>query len=622
MTVQPLAAAPVAGTSPAAGPVALAPFPPAEGALTPAGLQDRRALAKRRVAVFALNGATMALVALGIGRALAEGGWSAADMVLFAAVMVGAPWTVMGMWNALLGLWLVHFRRDGMAAVTPCLAAGDAGGPLTTRTALAMTVRNEAPGRAFRRLAEMRRALDESGHGHHFDIHILSDTCEPETAEAEARLFHVMRPSLGGARAHYRRRLVNTGWKAGNVREFLLENGRDYDLYLPLDSDSYMGASTIVRMVRIMEAYPRIGILQSLSTGMPSASLFTRALTFGARISTRAYLAGASWWHGDTGFYWGHNALIRVAPFRRFCRLPVLPGKPPLGGHILSHDLPEAAMMRRAGWECRVLPVEMESYEENPPTLTDHIRRDLRWCNGNMQATRLQTLRGMTPLSRFHLFTAAAMYFGSPAWMVMIAAAGWKLVSGEGGVDAALGMVMFFGMLMVALAPKIVGVMDTVLTPGGVARFGGALKLAASVAAEFVLSTLMAPVVAFQVTVFLVGLGFGYRVPWTGQNRDVYRVEWRDAARGLWPQTLFGAALASATLVFGEPALLAWGAPVLLGLVLAIPFAVLTASPALGRWAERVGLCAIPDEIAPPEALRRLAAAGAPEPPLRPLKAA
>lgn len=618
--------APVAAqTSPAAaglpgGIVPLGALPRLDR-LTPAGLQDRRRLARRRMAVAALNIASMALLGCGIATALAAGGWSAADIVILGCFLVGAPWTVMGLWNAVIGLWLLHGARDGLRAVAPFLDSGDRAGPLTTCTALAMTVRNEPPGRAFRRLAEMRRALDATGHGQGFDIHVLSDTDDPEIAAEEERLFHLMRAELGGGRAFYRRRTANTGYKAGNVREFLLERGRDYELYLPLDSDSYMGAATIVRMVRIMEAYPRLGILQSLSTGMPSGSLFTRALTFGARVATPAYLAGASWWHGDTGFYWGHNALIRTAPFRRHCRLPVLPGRPPLGGHILSHDLPEAALMRRAGWECRVLPVETESWEENPPTLVDFIRRDLRWCNGNMQCTRLQTMRGMTPLSRFHLFTAAAMYFGAPAWMAMALAAVAKVFSGDIGIDVAAGTAMFFGMLMVSLAPKLVGLVDVSLTPGGAARFGGGWRLARSAAVELVLSMLMAPVVAFQVTVFLVGLAFGHRVPWNGQVRDAYRVEWGEAARRLWPQTLFGLALLVVG-VAGAGAGVAWAAPMIAGLVLAVPFAVVTADPRLGRWAERTGLCALPEELAPCEPLARLAAQDAPEPPLKPLKAA
>ena len=215
MTPFDLAAAPGAAQPCNAAGVAVA-LPPllaeAESALTPAGLQERRVLARRRAVVIVLNVATLALVAWGTGTALGAGGWSAADAVLLAAVLVGAPWTIMGMWNAALGLWLLHGRRDGLAAVAPFLAAGDGAGPLTTRTALAMTVRNEEPGRAYRRLAAMRRALDETGHGQHFDIHILSDTSEPGIAAEEERLFRVMRAELGGARAHYRRRAVNTGW--------------------------------------------------------------------------------------------------------------------------------------------------------------------------------------------------------------------------------------------------------------------------------------------------------------------------------------------------------------------------------------------------------------------------
>jgi membrane glycosyltransferase len=171
-----------------------------------------------------------------------------------------------------------------------------------------------------------------------------------------------------------------------------------------------------------------------------------------------------------------------------------------------------------------------------------------------------------------------------------------------------MGTAMFFGMLMVSLAPKVIGLADVALTPGGVRRFGGAARLARSAAAELVLSVLMAPVVAFQVTLFLLGLAFGRRIPWTGQNRDAYRVEWRDAARGLWPQTLFGLALLAAGWGYAGGGAVAWGAPMIAGLVLAVPYAVLTAAPALGRWAERTGLCALPEEIAPPETLRRLLA--------------
>jgi len=606
-------------------PIPLEPYgDPARDGRTPAGLQDRRDLATRRLIVILLNAVTLAALTWGIWNAFAPGGWSVADIVILVCFFIGAPWTVMGLWNAVIGVWLLHARRDALQAVAPHLAAMERDGPLTTRTALAMTVRNEDPLRSFQKLAEMRRSLDATGHGTAFDIFVLSDTSDPEVAAREEDLFARMRPLLGGPRAQYRRRAKNTGFKAGNVRDFLQHQGRDYDLYLPLDSDSLMSGDVIVRMVRVMEAYPRIGILQSLVVGAPAQSAFARIFQFGMRHGMRSYTMGATWWQGDCGPYWGHNALIRVAPFRRHCRLPVLPGKPPLGGHILSHDQVEAAMMRRAGYEVRVIPVETESWEENPPTLMDYTKRDLRWCQGNMQYWPLLRLKGLRPTSRFQIFAAIMMYLGAPAWMLMTLAAASKLFGADAqGIDLAFGIAMFFIMFAVSLVPKLLGMLDTALTPGGAARYGGRLSFAVSGLAEALFSILMAPIVALRVTLFLIGLLFGKSVIWAGQNRDAYRLSWADAARGLWPQTLFGLALLAGTLAFAGLGTLPWAAPIILGLALAIPFAVGSAHPAFGRWAARVGLCAIPDEVALPESLARVAnAEDLPPDPTAPARAA
>jgi membrane glycosyltransferase len=580
---------------------------PGRDALTPAGLQDRRALAVRRAGFVALNLGTLALLTWGIVRVFGQGGWTATDIVILVCFLFGAPWTVMGLWNSLIGVWLLHGRRDGLALAAPHLAAGDTDAPIASRVALAMTVRNEDPLRSYQRLAVMREGLDATGWGRNFDIFILSDTSDAGVAAEEERLFHAMRPQLGGMRAEYRRRTSNEGFKAGNVREFLCNRGRGYDLYLPLDSDSLMSGAAILRMVRIMEAYPGIGILQSLVVGSPAASAFARMFQFGMRHGMRSFTMGAAWWQGDCGPYWGHNALIRIRPFRRHCRLPVLPGRPPLGGHILSHDQIEAVLIRRAGHEVRVIPVEGESWEENPPTLMDFTKRDLRWCQGNMQYWRLLGLRGLRPVSRFQVFAAIMMYLGAPAWMLMTAAAAAKLIEGDyGQVDLALGIAMFFIMFAVSLVPKLMGMLDIALTPGGAARYGGRLRFALGGLAETLFSILLAPVVAFRVTLFLIGLVLGKSVIWGGQNRDAYRLSWADAGRGLWPQTLFGLGLlASIGLASGAQSVV-WAGPMIAGLSLAMPFAVLTAHPGFGRWTARLGLCAVPDEVAPPETLRRL----------------
>ncbi|MEM7056602.1 MAG: glucans biosynthesis glucosyltransferase MdoH [Pseudomonadota bacterium] len=574
---------------------------------TPAGLQDVRTIAARRVIFVGLNLLTLAALTWGIYMAFSAGGWSVSDVIILTCFLFGAPWTVMGLWNALIGIWLLHGNKDGLAAVAPHLDAMAEEGPLKTRTALAMTVRNEDPRRSFERLAEMRRSLDATGHGAHFDVFVLSDTSDAETAAEEEKLFVEMRPLLGGDRATYRRRAKNTAFKAGNVREFLLNQGRDFDLYLPLDSDSLMSGQAIVRMVRVMEAYPRIGILQSLVVGAPAESAFARIFQFGMRHGMRSYTMGATWWQADCGPYWGHNALVRVQPFRNHCRLPVLPGKPPLGGHILSHDQVEAALIRRAGYEVRVMPVETESWEDNPPTLMDFTKRDLRWCQGNMQYWPLLRIKGLRPTSRFQIFAAIMMYFGAPAWMLMTSAAAWKLFEGgSGGIDLAFGIAMFFIMFAVSLIPKLMGLLDVALTPGGTARYGGRLRFALGGVVEAIMSIMMAPVVAFRVTMFLIGLAFGKSIIWGAQKRDAYSLGWGDAWKGLWAQTIFGKVLFMAILMMAGPATLPWAAPMITGLCLAVPFAVFTASPGFGRWASRVGLCAIPEEISPPESIRRV----------------
>lgn len=582
------------------------PGPELSDGLTPAGLQTRGGLARRRAFVAALNILTLAGVMWGAAEVFGAGGWSVTDAVILLCILVGAPWTIMGAWNAVLGLWLLHGARGGLLSAAPHMEA-DQEAPVRLRTAVLMFLRNEPPDRALARLAEVRRSLDATGWGARYDVFVLSDSSDPEIIAQEEAALARWRPRLGDVT--YRRRARNDAYKAGNIRDFLRRWGRGYDLFLPLDSDSLMSGEAILRMTRIMQAHPRLGILQSLVVGAPSRSAFARLFQFGMRHGMRSFTLGAAWWHGDCGPYWGHNALVRVAPFRARCGLPRLPGRPPLGGDILSHDQIEAALMRRAGYEVRVLPVEDESWEDNPPTLMEFTRRDLRWCQGNMQYLKLLGLSGLKPMSRFQVFAAIAMYVGAPAWMLLTLTAAAKIVSGEtGDVNLAFGVAMFLVMFAMSLVPKLAGWIDVALTPGAVRRYGGAARFAAGAAAETVFSMLLAPVAALRVTLFLIGLLFGRAVKWTGQARDAHALGWADAAGGLWPQTVFGLTLAGMIAVWA-PAALPWAAPVLAGLILAIPFAVTTAAPGFSAWAARVGLAAVPEEAERPGTLRALDAA-------------
>ncbi len=290
----------------------------------------------------------------------------------------------------------------------------------------------------------------------------------------------------------------------------------------------------MLRLVRIMQAAAALGILQTLVTGLPSASAFARIFQFGMRLGMRSYTLGAP---GGRAIADRTGATTRSCgwrPFMEHCRLPVLPGTPPLGGHVLSHDQLEAVLMRRAGYEVRVLPEEDGSWEENPPSLLEFIRRDLRWCQGNMQYFHFLTMPGLLPISRCQLALAIPMFIGSPAWiaMLLVGSAAAALAPSAGRFharrcrarDAALVLAMWF-------APNIATMIDVVLRRDLRRAFGGGLRFGASVLLTIVFVTLLAPIMWLSHTLFLVRLLFGRTVAWTAQARDDHRLPWMLALR-------------------------------------------------------------------------------------------
>jgi membrane glycosyltransferase len=570
---------------------------------TPTGLQTTADLANRRRIVLALNVVTyLAMLALA-ARILGHGGWSLVDLIMFACFAIGTPWTVLGFWNALIGLWLLHGHKNPIQEVAPFAAAGDTTTPITVKTAIFMTVRNEDPTRAILRLKTVKASVDATGQGATFSYFILSDTNKDDVAAIEEQAFAAWQAAdPDGARLFYRRRTDNKGYKAGNVRDFCERWGRDYELMLPLDADSVMSGDAIVKLVRMMQAHPKLGILQSLVVGMPSQSAFARIFQFGMRHGMRSYTMGQSWWVGDCGPFWGHNAVVRIKPFYEQCDLPLLPGKPPLGGHVLSHDQVEATFMRRAGYEVRVLPVENGSWEENPPTMLDFAQRDTRWCQGNMQYTKLLDTPGLYPMSRFQLVWAILMFLGIPAWTLMIALLPLAAYQAQAFTNYPTGLAIFLYVLFFTmyLMPKIAGLIDAIMTKGGVARYGGPVRFVASSALELVFSFLQGAVSTIRTTIFMIGLAFGKSVTWGGQSRDAYGISWRTAAENLWPQTLFGVVVCGLLLAVA-PAVFWWSLPLTAGYLLAIPFAVVTASPALGRLFAKWGIAGIPEDFNAPK---------------------
>jgi membrane glycosyltransferase len=472
-------------------------------------------------------------------------------------------------------------------------------------------VRNESPDRVIRNLNIMMDDIEAIGCADRFHVYVLSDTGWSDVAGSEEKAFGALSQKWAGRLpVTYRRREVNTGFKPGNIRDFLERWGDDHDLMLTLDADSFMTASAILRMVDIVQSDPGLGILQGLVVGMPSTSAFARLFQFGMRLGMRSWTIGSAWWQADCGPYWGHNAVIRIAPFKQHCDIPPLPGRGILRGHVLGHDQIEATLMRRAGYDVRVLPEEDLGWEENPPTLIEFIRRDQRWCQGALQYVFFIGQPGLKIVSRFQLAFAMLMFLGSPAWIGLLLI--WTVAlaaapTTSAFIDADYGAALLALILLMWFAPKTATMIDVLTRPTLRRAFGGTLRFLASVTVETIFSLLLSPIMWVCHTLFLAGLPFGRAIGWIGQMRDNHSVAWSIALRQLWPQTVLGSASLTIIAVL-QPAALAYVFVLAAGgLLLSIPFCVVTSWPVFGLALARVGIGRLSEETVPPQPLKRLA---------------
>ncbi len=577
--------------------------------------------ATRRRIFASLVVGTMALLALLMAYTLSFRGYTFADLVLGACFMITLPWTVIGFWNAVIGLILLRTKENPAIHVFPTLGTLDGNEAITASTAIAMCIRNEEPKQVVRNLDSIIARLVSSGASDKFTLYILSDSSEDDVISSEElAIAQLRRDWQEKFEIVYRRRDDNPGFKAGNIRDFCERWGHKHDFMLTLDADSVMSASAVLRMVRVMQKDAKLGILQSLVVGLPSDSGFTRVFQFGMRQGMKSYTIGGAWWQADCGPYWGHNALIRLEPFIEHCHLPKLPGSGPLSGWILSHDQVEAVYMRKAGFECRVLADESGSYEENPPHILEFIRRDLRWCHGNMQYFKLLLEPGLLPTSRVQLVLAILMFVSAPAWMLFVCVATLTIVLGQFApklppqafADLSTsnsGYILFAIVMTMIFAPKIASFVDVLLTPSLRKQYGGLGPVVFSTATETVFSMMLAPIMAIANTIFLFRLfvlrqGKG----WTAQSRSVQSLPTATVLKHLWPQMLFGSV--GFCLIFAGGFHTAFGLliclPVFVGPLLAIPLGVSSSLPIFGQLSARWQVWQIPEEETPPVIIRAL----------------
>jgi membrane glycosyltransferase len=573
-------------------------------------LATSRKVFARRAFFAALVLITIAALLVLAGYALSAGGFTVADAVLLLFFGLTMPWAVIGFWNGIIGFFVMRLARDPVAAVNPAAAHGREDTPITASTAITIFVRNEPPHRVIRNLTAMMRELTAAGVADKFHLYVLSDTNQPEVAALEDEAFAALASEWRDRfPVTYRRREVNTGFKAGNFWGFCQRWGDNHEFAVTLDTDSFMTAAAIMRMVRIMQADEKLGILQGLVAGLPTTSAFARVFQFGMRLGMQSFTIGSAWWQADCGPYWGHNAALRIAPFKKHCEIPELPGEGVLRGHVLSHDQIEAALMRRGGYDVRVLPEENLGWEENPPTLIEFLRRDLRWLQGTLQYGFFISLPGLKFVSRFQLAFAMMMFLGSPAWIGLLIVGTLAVAMSPSMADfirADAGYALLAVYVVMWFTPKVATGIDVLARPELRRAFGGTARFLASLAIETCATFLLSPIMWFCHTLFFAGLPFGRVIGWIGQVRDDHTVPWSVAFRQLWPHTTLG--LACLAILAATHPVAAIYAFVLIagGLAVSIPFAVVTAIPSVGRTLARIGIGRLPEESAPPDALAAL----------------
>ena len=525
-------------------------------------------------------------------------------------------WISLFFFSSIFGFWSILKKRKipGIKKVHPSE-------PITTKTAILMPIYNENPLNVFANLMAMAKDLEALGKAEAFDCFVLSDTTNPDLwAEEEILWLKAKQSFPKGMNLFYRHRAKNTARKSGNIEDFCVRWGANYDFMIVLDADSLITAKTMIQSVRLMQANPSTGIIQAPPMIINRYSLFARVQQFAGRVYGALISSGLAYWQVWNSNYWGHNAIIRTKAFIECCGLPQFSGKPPFGGHILSHDFVEAALIQRAGWLAWMIPELKGSYEECPSSIIDFAARDRRWCQGNLQHLRILFSKHFNPVSRLHFTMGIMSYLSSPLWclfmMMGIAFALWRYFFPPSYFDVSKTLfpswptfdsvgIIFLLVLSLAMLflPKILGVIIVLLRYPKKSDFGGKVSLIISMVAEMLFSALIAPIMMLFQSKFVVDILLGVDTGWNAQDRGENGTPWAEAVKRHIVHTIIGVAVTVTVFLFANN-LFFWILPITVGMMLSIPISVISSQVKVGKAAKKMKLFLIPEELKPPKILQ------------------
>ncbi|MBK4733138.1 glucans biosynthesis glucosyltransferase MdoH [Noviherbaspirillum pedocola] len=526
-------------------------------------------------------------------------------------------WVSAGFWTAMAGFWVL-LRGTDRYLISRNAHEG-AAIPENARTAIVMPICNEDVTAVFAGLRATYESVARSGVLDRFDFFVLSDSYQSDTCAAEVAAWSRLCQAVEGfGRIFYRRRHRRVKRKSGNIDDFCRRWAKDYRYMIVLDADSVMSGDCLATLVRLMEANPNAGIIQTAPRAAGRDTLYARIQQFSTRVYGPLFTAGLHFWQLGESHYWGHNAIIRLDPFVRHCALAPLPGEGSLSGEILSHDFVEAALMRRAGWGVWIAYDLDGSFEEMPPNLLDELKRDRRWCHGNLMNFKLFAARGMHPVHRAVFATGVMAYLSAPLWFLFLVLSTGLLAYNtlkeptyfveprqlfpiwpQWHPEQALAL--FGATATLLFLPKILSVL--LIWIRGAKGYGGRMQVAASMLIELLFSMLLAPVRMLFHTRFVSAAYFGLEMTWKSPPREDSETAWSEAVRKHGSHTVLGFAWGG-TVYWLNPSYLPWLMPIAGALVLSIPISVLSSRVSLGRAFRRAQLFLIPEEAEPPRELR------------------
>jgi membrane glycosyltransferase len=587
--------------------------------LSDGGRVTRTALLRRTIFIILALAQTAAFAYFMATNVLPYHGQQPLEVAILSLFTILFAWVSLGFWTALSGFVLLCVGGDRHAITRS--ASPTAPIPPEARTAIVMPIRNEHVARVFAGIRATWESVVATGLRERFDLFVLSDSNEPDILVAERQAWLDLCTAVNGfGQVFYRWRRHHLKRKSGNIADFCRRWGSQYRYMVVLDADSVMSGECLTALVRLMEANPTAGIIQTAPCAAGRDTLYARMQQFATRVYGPLFTAGLHFWQLGESYYWGHNAIIRVAPFIRHCALGRLPGRGPLSGEILSHDFVEAALMRRAGWKVWMAYDLPGSYEEVPPNVIDELKRDRRWCQGNLINSRLFLWQGLNPAHRAVFMTGVMAYVSAPLWFLSLVVSTTFIVVQtvigpqyfvqprqlfpiwpKWDIDAAVGFLVGTGVVL--FTPKILG--GILVIARGARQFGGVLGGTLSVLLEILFSAMLAPIRMLFHTQFVLAALTGLGVHWKSPPREDAETTWAEAVRRHGVHTLVGGAWVAA--VYWLDSSYAWWLllPVVAPLTLSIPISVYSSRVSLGRGLRRARLLRIPEESDPPDELRR-----------------